>query len=196
MLRIAVTGGIACGKSLAGTCLEKMGVAVRDADDLAHELMEPGAPAYGPVVAEFGKGILNGDGRIDRRRLGRLVFGNPARREALNRIVHPKVREQWERWLDEQPGSCAAAAVIIPLLFETGAERDWDAVICVTADAAAQEQRLRNRGLSPEEIRGRLNAQMPLGRKAEKADYVLTNNGTPEWLEEQVRNVLKHILEK
>jgi dephospho-CoA kinase len=195
MVGIAITGGIACGKSLVGALMGGWGVEVCDADDLAHHLMEPGAQAYGPVVAAFGREILTGDGRVDRRRLGDRVFADGGDRERLNAIVHPLVKEAWRDWVSRRPPETRAAAVLIPLLYEAGEGEGWDAVVCVVASEATQRARLAARGLDGQEARRRMAAQMPLAEKAERADFVILNDGTLDVLREQTMRVLERILE-
>jgi dephospho-CoA kinase len=195
MFKIAVTGGIACGKSLVGRFLADAGVAVRDADEMAHELMAPGQAVARQVVEVFGPDILDGDGRIDRRRLGNRVFSAPEDLKRLNAIVHPAVKRVWQEWLAGQPDTREAAAVIVPLLYEAGEGEGWDAVVCVVASEAVQMERLAGRGLSEGESRKRLAAQMPVSRKAVQADYVIVNNGTETVLNEQTRRVLRCIME-
>lgn len=195
MARVAVTGGVACGKSVVGARLASAhGMRVLDTDDLAHELMEPGQPAYGDVVREFGAAILEQGGRVDRRLLGQQVFADPVRLAALNRIVHPRVLEGMGAWLEGQPADAVAVA-IVPLLYEIGAGAGWDAVICVAASQATQMARLRERGLSGEEAGRRIAAQMPVAAKMECADYVVYNEGTVELLEQQVDRIVQHIVE-
>jgi len=193
MVRIAVTGGIACGKSLVGSLLKGEGVAVAEADSIAHELMRKGGTLYSRVVSAFGAGILNPKGDIDRTELGARVFSDRSELDRLNRIVHPEVIASWNRWLDALEGHAAIAAVIVPLLFEAGAAAGWHAVITVAAGEAAQVARLVERGLTEEQVRERIRAQMPLERKMEYADYVIVNCGTKELLGEQTRRVLASI---
>ncbi|MCX7591838.1 MAG: dephospho-CoA kinase [Kiritimatiellae bacterium] len=204
MLRIAVTGGIACGKSLVASFMREEGIYTCDADDLAHELMEPGQPLHGAVIRAFGLDVLGADGRIDRRRLGQIVFDNPEQLGRLNTLTHPVIRAAWEErirnWEAEpllgypERGKVKCAAVVIPLLFEAGLDRGWDAVVCVTDREKNQIERLLARGLSEQEAGQRLAAQWPAWKKAERADYVIVNAGSVELLREQTRRVLKHIL--
>jgi dephospho-CoA kinase len=198
MVRIAVTGGIACGKSLVGSMLAEDGVAVCEADEIARRLMRPGAPVFDAVVQAFGRGILAADGTIDREILGRRVFSDAAERTRLNALVHPGTRQECERWLEDLargPRRPRAAAVIVPLLYEAGMEKGWDAVVCVAGPEGVQMLRLAARNLSDEEARLRLAAQMPPSRKMELADYVIFNNGTLDMLRQQTRRVLQSILE-
>lgn len=194
MVKIAVTGGIACGKSLFGRFLADAGVAVCDADDLAHRVMLRGTRTFDRLVEVFGAGILGQDGEIQRGKLGDRVFADPSERETLNRIVHPEVKQAWQAWLGSVQGG--TAAVIIPLLYEIGVEDGWDCVVCIAASPQIQLRRLMARGLSEEGARRRMAAQMPTDRKMERADYVIVNDGTEELLCAQARRVLKRIQEK
>ena len=196
MLRVAVTGGIACGKSLVGEFLSSEGIPVCEADELARDQMRPGRPVYHRVVQAFGAGILAGDGTIDRPRLARRVFSRPGERARLNALVHPAVFRELRKWLAGRGGNCRAAAVIVPLLYEVGEGGGWDAVVCVTASDPVRIRRMRDRGWSEPEARQRMRAQMDVERKAERADYVMVNNGTEELLREQLRRVLGLILER
>lgn len=193
MVTIAITGSIACGKSLVGQYLGESGYPVCDADAVAHELMRKGGAVYETVVNRFSRGVLNDRGEIDRGRLGQVVFADEAARESLNRIVHPAVDRAIRDWLAVQSGSMAFA--VVPLLFESAMERGWDAVVCVTAPASVQEERLRSRnGLSVEEARARIAAQWPSDRKAERSDFVLVNGGSMELLKEQTEKMLERII--
>lgn len=193
---VGVTGGIACGKSEVGRVLADYGVVVRDADHIAHETMAPGGPAHDEVIGRFGRDILNADGTINRKTLGKRVFADPAEREALNGIVHPHVRRVWRAWArvlrdEEQDG-----AIIIPLLFEVGAENEVDAVICVAATEDRIMERLVRRGLTEEQARLRIAAQMSLEEKMRRADYVIENNHTLEALQEKTLHTWQAILNK
>lgn len=195
MIAIAVTGGIACGKSLVGRILAGNGFEVCEADDLAHGLLEPGLPVYRRVVDCFGQRILDRDARINRRRLAKLVFSKPSEREKLNRIVHPPVKRAWKEWLRRTERSGKPRAVVVPLLYEAGAGSGWDAVICVAASEKSQMRRLRERGLSEVEARQRLRAQMSVQEKMRLADYVIMNDGNMDVLVEQVMRVKRRMLE-
>ena len=194
MLRIALTGGIACGKSLVGSVLSGMGIAVCEADAVAHACMEPGQPAYQDIVNTFGHDIIDPAGRINRVALGKLVFEEATQREKLNAIVHPCVRERCEAWLRTRPAECPAAVVIIPLLFEAGLESGWDWIVAVMSHEAAQLERLTGRGLSLEAARQRLAAQLPNEEKARRADAVIENNGTKHELIKETHAVFERIL--
>jgi dephospho-CoA kinase len=195
MLKIAVTGGIACGKSLVGSFLRADGVAVCDADDLAHEVMTPPRPVYRSVVDFFGDGILAGDGSINRGRLAERVFGDAAALERLNAMVHPAVKEAWSRWLAARETDSRCAAVIIPLLYEVGEGEGWDAVVCVLASEEIQRRRVVERGGTAADAARRIRAQMDVRRKAALADFVIVNNTTKASAKEQAQRVLRSILE-
>lgn len=197
MLRIAITGGIACGKSLVGAYISEEGVAVCDADELAHGLMVSGSHVFKAILDLFGPDILGNDGEIDRRRLGSRVFSNHAELTALNAVVHPWVKKAWLAWLENvRTSGGRAAAVIIPLLYEVGEGSGWNAVVCVSASEKVQLERLADRGLSFGDRRKRLGAQMLVSEKMKMADYVIVNNGTKDLLKQQVRIVIEHVMEK
>lgn len=196
MLKIALTGGIACGKSTVGNILKGRGIAVCEADHLAHALMMPGQAVHAAIVDAFGADILEPDGTISRLRLGARVFPDRAAREQLNALVHPHVRTFWEGWLAAQAdGGAALAVVIIPLLYEAGMEQGWDAVICVQSPEAQQRERLQARGLSATAIAQRLQAQWPTAEKARRADHVIDNDGTETQLEQRTLDVVRRIRE-
>ena len=192
MLRIAVTGGIACGKSEVGFCLADQGVAVLDADELAHELMAPGRKVHAAVVREFGDRFVRADGNIDREALAGLVFADEEARGRLNAIVHPLVAEEMQAWLASR---ACTAAVLVPLLFEADMACGWDAIVCVCASERLQRERLSRRGLDDREAGQRIGSQMPVSLKVRRSGYVIVNNGTREQLREQTRRVLRRILE-
>jgi dephospho-CoA kinase len=148
------------------------------------------------VVKEFGPGILAEDGSIDRRRLGQVVFSQGERRAALNRIVHPPVRDAWRAWAADRQADGEHAVVVIPLLYEVGEGQGWDAVVCVACSPDEQRRRLRGRGLTPGEVDQRLEAQMPLARKTALSDYVIYNSGSLKVLEEQTVRVWRRVLER
>ena len=195
MIRIAITGGIACGKSLVGEIFSDLDVPVCDADYLAHSLMLPGKGVYDKVVEKFGKSIIAPNGNIDRKKLGEIVFADEQLRLALNKIVHPAVKDLLEDWLCKH-NEFRAAAVIIPLLYVAKMENGWDAVICVSCSDEVQLKRLIGRGLSDREARQRISAQLPTVEKMSHADYVIFNDGTVLMLKKQVEKVLRHVLEK
>lgn len=190
---LGITGGIACGKTEAGRILSAAGFKVLDSDRLAHELMAKGQPVYRKVTAHFGEAVLSGDGEIDRMKLGMKVFADPQAREALNRLVHPALIASAQEWIAECRAVRQDAAVLVPLLFEAGWTEGWDAVICVTAPEEQIFQRLEKRGLSKEEARKRIAAQMPPAEKAAQADFVIENSGTLEVLKDRMTDLVEKI---
>ena len=189
-----ITGGIACGKSEVGKILEKMGFAVCDADRVAHRLMGKGTPVYQQVVDHFGMHILLGNGEISRPILGSIVFGNPAERKALDGLVHPAVEKELQSWMAEKRSANRDAAVLLPLLFESGMESlGWDGIVCVSSSAEKVLQRLEKRGLKRGEAEQRVASQMPLEEKERRADWVVPNVGTLEDLEQSVQEIVNRI---
>ncbi len=166
---------------------------VCETDEVAHAVMQPDGPAYAGVVDRFGTDICRPDGTIDRKRLGARVFAAEVERQALNGLVHPHVRRAWLDWVAAWQSRASWVAVIIPLLYEVGAERDVDVVWCVTAPLKDVEERLRQRGLSPREIAQRLAAQWPLQAKRGRADYVIENTGSEADLRAQVQTALRRL---
>lgn len=180
MLKIGLTGGIASGKSLVSARLRELGAVLIDADALAREVVEPGTPGLAGVVAEFGEGILDGDGRLDRARLGAIVFAEPDRREALNAIIHPRVREKAAAMLaTAKPGDIVVQD--IPLLVETGQGSSFHLVLVVDA---SDEERIRRmteiRGMTVEDAVSRMAAQAGRDERLAAADVVLDNSGSVE----------------
>lgn len=194
-MRVAVTGGIACGKSLVGSLLETNGIPVCDSDELAHRAILKDTGAYREIVGAFGRRILGCDGEIVRDRLGRIVFEDPACLKKLNAILHPRVKAAWEAWLRRQRER-VAGVVMIPLLYETREESNWDTVVCVGAPEDEQCARLRARGLAAREIKLRLAAQMPVWEKMERADHVVFNCGSLDLLRRQTVRVINALLER
>jgi dephospho-CoA kinase len=188
-----ITGGIACGKTETGRILSAEGFKVLDSDFLAHELMRQGRPVYEEVVERFGGSILDDGGEIDRARLGKIVFSDPEARAALNRLAHPAVIQAAREWISERRSAQEDAAVLVPLLFEAGWTDDWDAVICVTAPEEQIFQRLEKRGLSNEEARKRMAAQMPPAEKAARSDFVIENGGTLEALRSRIADLVERV---
>jgi dephospho-CoA kinase len=186
-----LTGGIGMGKSTAGELLRARSVAVVDTDDLAREVVEPGEPGLEEVRAVFGPGIVGADGRLRRDELARVVFVDPSARRRLEGILHPRIREQWrarvEQWRAQE---LPAAVIIIPLLFETQAEKELDATICVACRPDTQRRRLLARGWSGDQIDQRLSAQMAIEQKMHRADYLVWTEVSPELCGEQLDRVL------
>jgi dephospho-CoA kinase len=191
MQLFGVTGGVGMGKSTAGEFLRQQGVSVSDTDVIARQLVEPGQPALEEIVGRFGPSVLSAGGRLNRRELARLVFPDPAARADLEAILHPRIRAAWGAAVEDwRAAGNATGAVIIPLLFETGAAALFDAVVCLACSGASQWQRLRQRGWSDGEIRQRLEAQFPLEQKIAQSDFVVWTDTTLEAHAEQLRRIL------
>lgn len=185
MIRVALTGGIASGKSLVAAELARLGAVVIDADVLAREVVEPGTPGLAAVVERFGPEVLDGD-RLDRTRLGTLVFADAAARRDLERIIHPAVRARAAE-LERAAPPDAVVVHVIPLLVETGQQDDFDRVVVVDADPDTQLARLRSRdGMSEEAARARLAAQASGEERRMAADIVLSNRGSVSDLHAQI----------
>ena len=194
-VRIAVTGGIACGKSTVARMLERHGGEVLDTDDVAHALEAPGGAAVPEIVRTFGSGVMADDGSVDRRRLGALVFGDALALERLNAILHPLIAAEVDAWLGRE-SSAPFKAVLVPLLYEAGfdAKVDWDKVLAVVCSETEQIRRLKGRGFNEDEARRRIEAQMPCAEKAARADCVIWNDADKRTLEGEVEKALKRLL--
>lgn len=179
MKRIGLTGGVGMGKSTAAGFLLAQGIPLVDTDVTARALVQPGQPALAEIAATFGREILTPAGELDRPALARIVFADAKARGKLEAILHPRIRAQWQteltRWAQD---GYAMAVVVIPLLFETAAETEFDEVVCVACRPATQQQRLLARGWSPEECRQRVAAQMPVEQKLTCARRVIWTEGT------------------
>jgi dephospho-CoA kinase len=190
--RIALTGGIATGKSYVRARFEELGVPTIDSDVLAREAVAPGTPTLEAVVTRFGPQILDERGALDRPQLGAVVFADPAARRALEAIVHPEVRRAAERWLASlDPARHPFAIADIPLLYEVGRDGDFDAVIVVACAPETQLRRVMERdGLAEADARQRMAAQLPIEEKVRRADYVIRTDGTFADTDRQVRDLL------
>ncbi len=179
MLKIALTGGIATGKSYVLDQFRRRGVACLDADRLAHGVMSAGTEASQAIAERFGAEVIDADGAVNRRKLGPMVFGDPVARRDLEAIVHPAVYRAIAAALRgfERVGECLAV-VDIPLLYETGHADQFDAVVVTMCPPELQVARMKERGLTETAARQRLAAQWPGDAKASKADYVITTDGT------------------
>lgn len=199
MMKIGLTGGIGSGKSTVARLFEKRGAHIVDLDLLAHQVEEPGGAAWEGIVERFGRDVLDAEGNIDREKLGGIVFRDAAKREELNRIVHPAVRDVWRRRIDEIVRGDGQAVVIsdVPLLIEVGWHEEMDIVILVYAPPEVQVERIMGRnGLSDEEARDRLRSQMPLADKIPFADFVIRNEGTFEETEAAVEEIWKELVKR
>lgn len=192
MVRAALTGGIATGKSRCLARFAALAVPTVDADLLAREAVAPGSQGLGAVAARFGPGVIRADGTLDRPALAATVFSDRTARAALEAIIHPEVRRRIREWFVSLPPKTPLAIADIPLLFETGQEHDFDRVIVCACDPAEQLRRVIARdGLSEEAARQRLAAQWPISEKVVRAHYVIRTDGTFAETEAQVRAVFE-----
>ncbi len=196
MLRVGLTGGMACGKTFVGETLRDLGCLLVEADDLGHEALEPGGGAYEPVLREFGHEILNpGDG-IDRRKLAAVVFEKPERLAILNALVHPVVIRREEEMIcafaAQNPHGIAVVAAAI--LIETGSYKRFDRIILVTCDEEQQVERaMRRKEAAEVDVRARLSRQMPLAEKRKYAHFVIDTSGEKESTVGQTRAVYEEL---
>ncbi|MFN7992341.1 MAG: dephospho-CoA kinase [Bryobacteraceae bacterium] len=183
MLKVGLTGGLACGKSFVGEALVQFGCHLLQADHLGHEALLPGGEAYEAVLREFGPAILGENSLIDRRALAAQVFGNPERLALLNSFVHPAVMRQEENWMAEvaRTDPHGIAVIEAAILIETGSYKRFDKLIVVTCEEEQQVQRSMKRdGASRDEVLARLRRQMTLAEKRTYADYLVDTSGTKE----------------
>lgn len=186
MKKIALTGNIASGKSLVENQLKSLGASIIDADEVAHKVLEE---KLSILKAFFGEKILN-QGELNRQNLAKIVFSDKAKKEKLESIIHPVVKEKIDNFLKENNNAIAS----IPLLFETGWEKDFDVIIFVMAKDNIRQKRLINRNnFSKEEAKKRMKSQLPQLQKANKSDFIIDNNGTKEETFEQVKKIYDNI---
>ena len=191
-----LTGGIASGKSTVAAMLAEAGARVVDADEIAHEAVQKGHPAYQDIVRHFGAAILDPDGQINREALGTIVFSDKAAQQALNAIVHPRVYEVMQQTIRrlavEHPGD--PVILDVPLLIESGWHEFLPVVILVYVPEALQKTRLMQRdGLSAAAAMARIGAQMPIDAKRDHADFIIDNSGSLEATRRQVQAVYEQI---
>lgn len=177
MVRVALTGGIASGKTFVAEELEQRGAIIIDSDVIAREVVQPGTPGLAAVVERFGPGILTVDGMLDRPELGKIVFADEAARKDLNAIVHPLVRKRAAE-LERGAPDDAVVVHVIPLLVETGQQDKFDEVVVVDVPVETQLRRLMHRNdLSPDEAAQRVQAQATRIQRCEAATHVIDNDG-------------------
>jgi dephospho-CoA kinase len=198
-LRVALTGGIATGKSHCLARFAALGVPVIDSDELARMAIEPGTPGHAVVVARFGPSVVSSDGTIDRAALGRVVFADANARQDLEAIVHPAVYAGIERWFSELERWSGARMGIadIPLLVETGHEGDFDRVIAVSCSREQQLARLmRRNNLAEDDARRRIDAQATDEARIARADFTIDTSGSIEDTNRQVAAVWERLRAK
>jgi dephospho-CoA kinase len=188
---LGLTGGVGMGKSTAARLLKKVGLPVVDSDDLALEAVQPGTEGLAEIADEFGEGFLKADGSLDRDKMAYTVFQDEAARKRLEAIIHPRVRTVWEKQIDQwREQKRPVGVVVIPLLFEVDLQDSFDAVLCVACTANTQRARLRERNWDDAQITARIAAQMDIAQKMDLADHILWNEGAPELLMDQMKEIL------
>jgi dephospho-CoA kinase len=191
--RVALTGGIATGKSHCLRRFASLGVPVIDADVLAHDAVGPGTPGLASIVQRFGPQVLGPEGTLDREALARIVFADARARRDLEAIVHPVVYARIQDWFSQLEGHPLGIADI-PLLYETGHASDFDRVIVAACDAETQLLRVMRRdGLTKADAEQRIAAQMPISEKREKADYVVDTSGEPSETDRRVAEIWERL---
>ena len=191
MLTIALTGGIACGKSTVSAMLAQLGASIIDADQISRSLTAPGGPALPAIRQAFGDGVFHADGTLNRPALSAVVFADAQAIQQLNAITHPLVQQQMEAQLETCRKNGANIVILdVPLLFEANMQHMGDLVACVTAPEDIQIARMKSRnGYSREEALSRIRNQMPVGEKAARSDVVIDTNVPLEQLERNVQRL-------
>jgi dephospho-CoA kinase len=190
-LLVGLTGGLATGKSTVSEILRRLGCVVIDADLLAREIVEPGQPALAAIAREFGPDVLQPDGTLDRKRLGAIVFADPARRRRVEAITHPAIRDRFQARLAELEAQGFEGLVIwdAPVMIESGGHKAMDRLVVVVTDAATQRARALGRDGDPADAERKIASQMPLADKAALADHVIDNSGDRAATEARTREV-------
>jgi dephospho-CoA kinase len=196
MLIVGLTGGVASGKTAVSQVLKEEGAYIIDADQIARELVQPHKPAWDELIRAFGKGILQEDGFIHRKKLADKVFADPKKRKLLNQILHPRIKEEMDRRTKEIGQKDPEAIVVIdaPLIVELGDHREMDKLIVVASTQTQQIERLKERdGIGPEEALRILSSQMPVEEKVNLADFVIRNEGSLEETKKRAKEVFKEL---
>ena len=188
MKKYALTGGIGMGKSAAANFFSQEGIPLLDSDDLAREVVAPGQEGWIRLVDCYGDNILLPDRTLDRKKVAEIVFKEEKERRFLESVLHPLIRQRWQKWaLELEAKGESLCMVVVPLLFESHLETDFDGVICLVTDPEIQLRRLQDRGMDLEDIQARIAAQWPIEKKISRSNLLLPNNGSLEELSAQVR---------
>jgi dephospho-CoA kinase len=194
---VGLTGGVGMGKSACARLIAQRGIPLIDTDELARQVVEPGQPAVLDIQRLFGPDVFDSEGRLLRKELAKRVFTDPPSLKKLEGILHPRIRELWRSQVHSwRAEGRSLAVVVIPLLFETNAEKELDSTICVACSAATQRQRLLARGWSPDQIAQRIRAQWPIEKKIAQADYVIWSEGDLQLDAQQLDRILSNALTK
>lgn len=194
-IRLGLTGGIASGKTTVLDMLRSRGAFTIDTDEIAHAILAKGSEVWRNIVETFGSAILNDDETINRAKLGEIVFADAALRQRLNALTHPAIRRAWLGQIESlrERNFAGVVAVAVPLLFETNAQSEFDVTVVIACSEATQIARLKTRGLTEEQARQRIAAQMPMQEKMTRADIVIWNDAPLGVLSQQVRAVWEKI---
>jgi dephospho-CoA kinase len=197
MLQVGLTGNIATGKSQASRKFAELGARVIDADLIAHEILNPGTDTFGRILETFGREILAGDGTIDRRKLGNIVFSDPEKRFLLNRLTHPVIGDRIRQsiaWI-ERTSETKIVIIEAALMVEVGSYKRYHALVVVTCLPSIQLSRLIDRdNLSLEDAVARIRAQMPIEEKLKVADYSIDTSGSLQETHRQVDRIYQELL--
>jgi dephospho-CoA kinase len=194
MMVIGLTGGVGMGKSTAANFFAGRGLPVIDTDELARELVEPGQPAMAEIRKVFGESVIDAQGRLRRDVMAKAVFADSSKRQQLEGILHPRIREGWLAQVERcRSEGGAAAVVVIPLLLETGAEKQFTHIVCVACSSATQRARLAQRGWNEDQIEQRIAAQWPTEKKIAAAHFVIWSEGGVDVHEAQVDRILERL---
>lgn len=191
MKAIGLTGGIGMGKSTAAKYLRSQEIPVVDTDDLARQIVQPGTAALAEIRQEFGATVIASDGQLRRDVLAEIAFNDAAARTRLEAITHPRITELWQQQLREwRAAAQPVGVVVIPLLFETKVESQFDAVVCLACHPLTQRARLVARGWSAAQIQQRLAAQLPVVEKMLRANFVVWTEGEIAVSERQLAKII------
>ena len=186
---IGFTGGIGCGKSTAAKILGELGWKIIDTDETARAVVNPEQPGWKQVKEVFGNAYFHTDETLNRSLLAETVFNDPQKLAQLNAILHPLIREHWKMEVKELLTQDSNVVVVIPLLYETGSETEFEKIVAIGCSDGVMRQRIQIRGWPEAQLNARLAAQWPLEKKNQKADFVIWNDGSLKLLERQLREL-------
>ena len=190
---IGLTGGVGCGKSTAAKFLAELGWKIIDTDETARAVVNPEQPGWKKVKEVFGNAYFYEDETLNRALLAETVFSDPQQLAKLNAILHPLIRQHWKAEVKQLLSQGDKVIVVIPLLYETESETEFQKVIVIGCSASTVRQRIENRGWTEEQLKARLAAQWPLEKKIQKADFVIWNDGSLEFLKRQIQSLQIHL---
>ena len=192
MTVIGLTGGIGMGKSTAASLLEQRLIPVVDTDVLARQVVEPGQSALSEIAAVFGSTMISREGSLRRDELARVVFADTGKRQQLEAILHPRIRELWLAQIERWKSECRPrGVVVVPLLFETSSAANFDFIVCVAFSEASQRQRLQARGWTSEQIDQRITAQWPTQKKMDYSNHVVWTESGMDTHAAQLERIFK-----